>query len=267
MPCDRRLLIGAAGAALAGAAAARVKLSSKKKGFCGGGKSPGWQKKLTGLNAKWFYNWGAFAPEGSPAGIEFVPMQWGKWGCNADKMKRIKKAQSQTLLGFNEPDQKKQANMSVEKALELWPILMESGLRLGSPAGVHPDGEWMKAFMKEAKKRKYRVDFVTVHSYGGASPKHFMKKLKSVHKLYDLPIWVTEFAVADWNAGKNGRNKFSQTQILKFMEDALPAMEKCDYVERYAWFSAGQNNPALGTSGLFNEDGSLNKLGRFYASI
>ena len=38
------------------------------------------------------------------------------------------------LLGFNEPDLAEQANMTVEKALELWPRLEATGMRLGSPA-------------------------------------------------------------------------------------------------------------------------------------
>ena len=38
------------------------------------------------------------------------------------------------LLGFNEPDQPDQANMTVQQALDLWPHLMATGMRLGSPS-------------------------------------------------------------------------------------------------------------------------------------
>lgn len=263
---DRRGMVWGSILALSGCATARVELSSKKKGFCTvPRRDSGWDKNLRQLKAKWFYTWGSKAPEGIPPGIEFVPMQWGKWGCNAGKMAAIKSAGHKTLLGFNEPDQKGQANISVEKALELWPILMESGLRLGSPAGVHPDGEWMEAFMAGVKKRGYRVDFMTMHSYMGKNPRHFTSKVEKIHKLYKKPLWITEFAVADWSATKDKPNKYSPDDVLNFAESALPKLETLDFVERYSWFSG--RKPPIKPSCLFNEDGSLNRLGEFYASL
>lgn len=265
---NRRELMVAGSCALAGTASGRVKLSSKKKGCCVLVRSNGiWKTRLQKLKPKWYYRWAAKEPEGSPAFTEFVPMQWGKWGCSVEKLDAIKEAGHKTLLGFNEPDQKSQANMSVDKAIELWPRLMDTGLRLGSPSGVHADGEWMTAFMQEIKRKGYRVDFMTIHSYAGASSRYFMSMLEKIHKLYDRPIWVTEFAVADWNATAEKPNKFSPNKILGFMEDVLPAMEKQDYIERYAWFHTSSSNPKLGTSALFKDDGSLTKLGEFYASV
>jgi hypothetical protein len=254
--------------ATVGMALGRVKLSSKKKGFClVPKKDDKWVDKLNMLNAKWYYTWGAIEQDGSPATAVFVPMTWGKWGCNAELMAQIKAAGHKTLLGFNEPDQKKQANMSVEKAIELWPLLMGTGARLGSPAGVHPDGEWMQGFMAETKKRNYRVDFITMHSYMGSNPKHFLGKVEKIQKLYKKPIWITEFAVADWTANEEKRNKYSTKAVLEFMEDALPKLEKMDYVERYSWFSGDPSSHVLGTSALFDAEGKLTTLGELYASI
>ncbi|WP_372846697.1 glycoside hydrolase family protein [Pontiella sp.] len=264
---DRRSMVAGA-CATAGMALGRVKLSSKKKGFCLVPKNDGeWAAKLKKLNAKWYYTWGAKEPNGSPATAEFVPMMWGKWGCNAELMAQIRAAGHKTLLGFNEPDQKKQANISVEKAIELWPLLMGTGARLGSPAGVHPDGEWMIAFMDEAQRRNYRVDFITMHSYMGANARHFLSKVEKIHKRYKKPIWITEFAVADWTANEGQPNKHSANAVMKFMEDALPKLEKMDYVERYSWFSAAPSSHVLGTSALFAKDGTLTPLGEWYASI
>ena len=48
------------------------------------------------------------------------------------------------------------------------------------------------------------------------------------------------------------------------MEKALPALEKLDFVERYAWFPAKPDNRALGTSALFDAAGELTPLGEFY---
>jgi len=76
---------------------------------------------------------------------------------------------------------------------------MRTGLTLGSPAAVHADGDWMEAFMAGAEKKGYRVDFITIHWYGGADLEGFLGYLARVHALYHRPLWVTEFAPADWS--------------------------------------------------------------------
>lgn len=266
MRVDRRTILASGVCAMAGAAMGKTRLKSSQKGFCLVPRTdPEWAEKLRALNARWFYTWGTSISKGVPPEIEFVPMQWGKWGCTQKELQAVTAAGHQTLLGFNEPDRDNQANLTVEKAIELWPMLMETGMRLGSPAGVHADGEWMTAFMAEVQKRGYRVDFITVHSYMGNNPKHFLGKMAQIQKLYNRPIWITEFAVADWQASADRPNKYSPDHVYRFMEKVLPALEKIDYIERYAWFSG--KNPPLKPSYLFNEDGSLNKLGRLYASI
>ncbi len=266
---DRRTVMGSAACALAGMPLYAAGAAPGKKGFGIALKNePAWREKLKELGVHWFYTWGAGDMlEDIPPGIEFVPMQWGKWGCNPEAMQRLKASGSKTLLGFNEPDQKEQANLAVEQALELWPLLESTGLRLGSPAGVHPDGEWMTAFMQEAKSRGLRIDFITVHSYMGISSSHFLQRLEKIYRLYKKPLWLTEFAVADWQARQDRPNRHSPDAIHGFMEETLPKLEKLGYVERYAWFSAAPSSPVLGPSALFNEEGSLNRLGKLYASI
>lgn len=195
-------------------------------------------------------------------------MDWGYYG-NKDNahVQWLAKVKAQpgvtTLLTFNEPDGKDQANLPVDKALEAWPQEMGTGLKLGSPAGVHPDGAWMKAFMQGVEAKKYRVDFITIHWYGGANPNDFLGMLQRVHELYRRPLWVTEFCPADWS-GKRG---ISPQQVADFMRVVLPEMNKRDYVERYAWFSASPDDAALGASALFAKDGSLTELGKLYASL
>lgn len=243
---------------------------SMKKGLGLTIKSPGWNRKLADLRCKWFYSWGAAVPDGIPAGTSFAPMIWGYWG-NKESIAKdgasIKAAGIKELLGFNEPDQIKQANLSVEKVLDLWPLLMETGLRLGSPGCVHPDREWMKSFMEGAKKRHLRVDFVCVHSYGGPSADALVKRLTEIHKLYGKPIWITEFAVGDWEAKSPAQNRHSPATVLKFMEAVLPRLEKLDFVERYAWFPAGQEDAALCTSALFDKAGKITRLGECYRDL
>jgi hypothetical protein len=228
-----------------------------------------WREKLERSGARWFYSWGPRAPESIPAGIEFVPMIWGRTGVEMQsKIPELLKQQgSKELLGFNEPDNSEQAKLTVEQALDLWPGLMKIGLPLGSPGCVHSDKEWMQAFMKGVAEKNLRVDFITVHSYGGLSVDELMKQLSSVHEKFQRPLWLTEFAVGDWEAKTRADNRYHPEQIVSFMEQALPRLDQCAFVERYAWFPAKPDDCALGPCALFNEDGSLTRVGETYRSV
>jgi hypothetical protein len=242
--------------------------ASPKKGLGIGTKHDGWDKKLIDLRCKWFYSWITGTEKAIPEGIEFVPMVFGRWDIEGSAKKAgdfARKTGVPHILGFNEPDQKEQSNMSVEKALDAWPLLMETGLRLGSPACVHPDKDWMKEFMAGVEERKLRVDFICMHSYTGPNAESFVKRVESVHSMFGRPIWITEFAVGDWEAKSPKTNRHKPEKILKFMQELLPQLDKMDIVERYAWFPAGQDNKALGTSALFDKDGNLTPLGECYA--
>jgi len=90
--------------------------------------------------------------------------------------------------------------------------------------------------------------------------------VKEIHELYNLPIWITEFAVADWEATSVETNKHTPEQVLAFMKAVLPKLDQLEYVERYAWFSGQTDNKALAPSALFDADDNLTPLGEYYAS-
>ena len=233
-----------------------------------------WDKRVSALNVDWHYSWGSERPKNYPPGIEFVPMIWG-WNTNKmehnDKrlaaiMRQKRAGKTTHLLGFNEPCSKSQSNLTVKQAINAWPKLMKTDLRLGSPAPVHADGEWLQEFMKSADEKNYRVDFICVHWYGGTSAKSLVNRLEKIHKMYGKPIWLTEFCPADWEAKKRGKNKHSPEAVKKFMLEVLPMLDELDYVERYAWFTSREDNLALHTSVLLTDDGELTELGKVYAS-
>jgi len=241
-----------------------------KKGICLGGKDAGSVKdRIESLNVGWHYNWTPVWNGGKIKDVPFVPMIFGNksWSMNAFGDLKVAKSKgaSSPLLGFNEPDGKDQANLSVKEALEIWPLLEKTNRRLGSPVTVHADNEWMKSFMKDVKDKGYRVDFICVHWYGGNDPDKFIRRLNEIHKLYGKPIWVTEFAVADWSAKSRDDNKVKPKDVLRFMKEVLPKLDKLDFVERYAWFTAAPDHPKLGPSALFDQNGKLTELGEFYS--
>lgn len=211
-------------------------------------------------------------PDEVPDGIEFAPMTWGKLGKKSltlfAKLRRQRdESQITALMGFNEPDKENQSDTTVDEALTMWPRLMELGLPLGSPGCVHPDNQWMKDFMKGVEQRKLRVDFVCVHSYGGPNASGLMNRLDRIRKMYDRTIWITEFAVGDWNAKSASANKHRPQKMAAFMREVLPMLERAKFVERYAWYSAKPDNWALGTSALFDAQGELTELGEIYRAV
>lgn len=118
-------LAASAGTLLPGCATSTSPISSRlpaKRGI-GMGTKPGsqWREKLQLSGARWFYSWNRVPPENIPAGVKFIPMVWnGRPGNSyAELGKQLRAAGYTELLGFNEPDQKKQGNMTVEEALDL----------------------------------------------------------------------------------------------------------------------------------------------------
>jgi hypothetical protein len=102
------------------------------------------------------------------------------------------------LLTFNEPDDPTQSNMTVARALQLWPQLEETGLQLSSPAVTTQGQAWLAAFMAGARADAYRVNFIAAHWYGDCSnPENLVTYLNGMEATYGLPIWLTEFSCAN----------------------------------------------------------------------
>ena len=245
-----------------------------KKGACITTKNTGWNTKIKELNTSWHYSWGAELNILEPEGVEFVPMIWGAGSDTVavqQKLNGILALKNQKvakyLLGFNEPDHTDQSNMSVEAAIAYWPKLAALGVPLGSPAPANPSGAWMQSFMQEAGNRNFRIDFICVHWYGGTSVSSFLARLKEIHELYNRPIWITEFAPADWNAKSPETSKYTKAEILIFMQEVLPALDQLDYIQRYSWYSASETSGPLGNAALFDGSGQLTALGKFYAAF
>lgn len=230
-----------------------------------------WSYKVSDSKVHWHYSWGKNLSELMLDSVDFVPMIWGKNEIDEESVSYLKASKDagkiKYLLGFNEPDGENQANMTVEEAIDEWPLLEAVGVPLGSPATVNPTNNWMREFMALAKEKSLRVDFVTVHSYGGTNASAFIDKLKEVYELFGKPLWITEFGCGDWQARTPEENRYSPEAVLEFMQTVLPELEKLNFVHRYAWFPANINTPALTSSALWDADGNFTPLGTFYANF
>ncbi|WP_218009293.1 sigma-70 family RNA polymerase sigma factor [Herbidospora cretacea] len=223
---------------------------------------------LAKSGASWYYTW-ASHENGvrTPRNVEFVPMIWGADSVTPEQLTAARKA-GPYLLSFNEPDLAGQANMTVERALELWPQLEKAGKVLGSPGvafGGDTPGGWLDRFMKGAKQRGYRVDFVTLHWYGGdfraaAATQQLKTYLQRVYQRYKKPIWLTEYALIDFS---NGSEYASDAEQAAFLAASSKMLASLPYVQRYAWFGLPAKE-AEPNSGLFTEDGTATRAGRAF---
>jgi RNA polymerase sigma factor (sigma-70 family) len=229
----------------------------------------GVQQALADSGASWYYNWAA-APNGisAPANASYVPMIWGAASVTAATLAQVS-GEGHVLLGFNEPDLGSQSNMTVAQALDLWPKLMATGMTLGSPAvasGAATPGGWLDQFMAGAKQRGYRVNFITVHWYGGdfaAGPavQQLESYLQAIYARYHLPIWLTEFALTSYSGGT--ATFPTEAQQAAFLTAATQMLDGLSYVQRYAWFALPTSSGS-GTTGLFNPGPSVTQVGQAF---
>jgi hypothetical protein len=186
------------------AAGCSVSVSSKKG--VGTWYFPNVNTALAEANVSWYYTWQPKATQSRPPrAVEFVPMIWSETFVKPKELQLAKESGS-ILLGFNEPDRADQANITVEDALNLWPQLMATGVRLGSPAPAeNPSlpGSWLDRFINGARARGYRADLLAVHWYGEEfDPDEAVEALKNfleaVYQKFQLTIWLTEHSLIRW---------------------------------------------------------------------
>ncbi|MFE3164221.1 sigma-70 family RNA polymerase sigma factor [Streptomyces sp. NPDC059224] len=241
--------------------------SSARKGV-GVWSFDGVSQALAASGASWYYTWNT-QHQGvtTPGSASFVPMIWGAASVTDASLAQARAA-GPYLLGFNEPDMAQQSNMPVDQALELWPRLMAAGKVLGSPAvayGGDTAGGWLDRFMTGARAKGYRVDFITLHWYGGdfrtpQAVQQLTSYLASVYERYHKPIWLTEYALIDFSQG----TRFpSAQQQADFVTASAKALDALPYVQRYAWFGLGAD-PSKPSSGLFTDGTTATAAGRAF---
>ncbi|MEU3548685.1 sigma-70 family RNA polymerase sigma factor [Streptomyces longwoodensis] len=228
----------------------------------------GVNQALAASGASWYYTWNT-QHQGvtSAKSASFVPMIWGAASVTDAALAQARAA-GPYLLGFNEPDFAQQSNMSVDQALQLWPKLMAAGKILGSPAvatGAATPGGWLDRFMAGAADKGYRVDFITLHWYGGdfrtpQAVEQLKSYLASVYARYHKPIWLTEYALIDFSQG----TRFpSAAQQAAFVTASTKMLDSLPYVHRYAWFGLGAD-PSKPSSGLFTDGTTATAAGRAF---
>ncbi len=208
------------------------------------------------LDLSWHYNWGWWPasrdagggerPAGSricdpPIAREFVPMVWGCWGnCTYWAWPTIRDDWASVgvthLLGFNEPDNTGQSNLSPAQAAAYWPQLdalaasFDPPLTLVGPGMTHWDetggSEWLDHFLGNlSADLRGRIAFLAQHDYSGDAV-GIVARAEAAFAKYGRRVWLTEYAV-----GKTANRPANDA----FMNASLPLLLASDAVARFAW--------------------------------
>ncbi len=217
---------------------------TSKKGIAG---DPG----IGWLNVNWWYNWNINSSSSRDLEYEAI-RQKQYWPSLAQNWKSLG---INTVLGYNEPDNPSQANMSVATAISAWGDLLGTGLRVGSPATT--DGgpnSWLIPFVSQADAAGLRVDFVCTHYYQSHNPadpsgcaSQMYNFLLNIWNNTHRAIWVTE-----WNNGANWTDSqwpaptYAQQQAC--VQAMVNMLEATPFVERYALYNWVEDTRSLVTS-------------------
>ncbi|ETI23029.1 hypothetical protein G647_04825 [Cladophialophora carrionii CBS 160.54] len=260
---------------------------SGKRGLGWPWDQPSSHFKLYGPHAaagriSWLFNWECWIPDAVPAGVEWVPCV--RTASNAREqldpfltdIVQNRGIKTSALLGFNEPEIPDQANLGVEEAVRLWrdvvvPVKRKLGLRLGSPgmsSDVGRSKPWLDAFLAQLQGDD-EIDFLVVHWYGP----HFRDMrafLEDMHGTYRLPVWVNEFACSTM-----GNGEATAEGVEAFMREAIPWLDGCAWIERYAYFGNKDVGAWVGRGNNFTEEGGpvetdgkrLTRVGQLYCEL
>jgi hypothetical protein len=225
----------------------------------------------TALGVSWYYNWeqAEREPCSDGRGGTFVPMIWGhpqneqNTSAIASSISSFVAGGYEYVLGFNEPDNSTQSNISVSTALSLWSSFDNPSIKVGSPATqANTTGQaWFSDFVTQLDANpSLRADFLAAHWYGwntGSCDANASQLEGYVRWLEGLPggrpIWLTEWGCLNQSAP-------DVDTVVRFFNAALAVFDRHPRVVRYAWYPWSTNN------GLVNGDGSLTPLGAAYAA-
>lgn len=218
-----------------------------------------------GTNVAGIYTWSPWKPDNCK--IPFFPMLWsGKQ--KSDFTSQVINAKTTTpelVLGFNEPNQGDQSNMSAADGAALWQQMIlplkAKGAKLVSPATTSaPSGKTWVQDMNKACGGDCGFDYIALHWYG-TSITEFKAYVDDWYKTFGKPLIISEYACQNFSGGaqctKDETNTFHYTMGAWFDQHPGVAM--------YAPFGymADMNNVNYDNQ-LMASDGGPNDLGSWY---
>lgn len=193
------------------------------------------------FGTSWSYNWGRGDFDDLSYDQFYVPMQFREGWPNFSTLHQKysdwnDELKPSYLLGFNEPDREDQADMTVAKAVDLWPRLQVLDVPLVSPGNAHgATGQaWLEDFSDQTDALGYRTDYAATHWYSSPSVNSVLNYVDSTQtKSNGRDVWLTEFAVVDWS---NGSGNWSEETNYNFILEFMYRAESKANLDKYALF-------------------------------
>lgn len=189
------------------------------------------------LGTSWSYN---YSVQGQACDKSFTPMIWG------ESFVEYPVADSEWLLGFNEPEMANQANLTPEQAATLWRRIetLHPDKKLVSPAtltGLHTT-DWLQRFY-QSYLNQYgeppRLDALAIHWYGWDAQNAIdsMNAIIEQARAWNISqVWLTEFAFLA-SSDTDLCWGHSQSQESAEAQRFLNWLDNEPMITRYAWFA------------------------------
>lgn len=210
--------------------------------------------------ASWAYNWDDVAEGTLPTGVEYCPMLWGSkmYDSWASSVTTALDSGSTCLLGFNEPDNAAQSDMSPSDAATDYQKYMTpyaSQATIVSPAITNGVGDdvglsWMESWLT-ACAGACNPSAMAIHYYSSAGAADFYDFVNNATSLASdngiTSVWITEF-----------QNTGSTSDQVAFLEEVIPWLDNNTMVGRYAYFWTAD--------GYLLTDSTLSTVGQAYTA-
>lgn len=214
----------------------------------------------TFINAAWGYNWWIDAPV-FPNGAEGVPMM-----STADAVEKPINGSSDWLMGFNEPNESSQSNITPSQSVPLWHRIEERfpDKELLAPAPSQTDPAWIVDFRNDyIQTYGYppRLDGLAAHCYVASALdcEALIQWYIDRANEWGVPeVWLTEFAYMPCTTSP--RSPLTESNSL------IDWMERNPKVTRYAWYTNRQPpaDPCWSTALFDWYTGSITVYGTMY---
>lgn len=262
-----------------------VDVTSQKKGI----GVPSWEQgywknisktQLERINSQWFYDWGVTSRffDYNP---EYVPMIWNdrlEWYGGESNLAALAAAHpGRYWLIWNEPDLEEQANISPERAAELYRPLADLILGADPTAKLIVGGAsqvgwpaWPEQFLAAYQNLYGEAPTLAgwhthYYPFANADSDPAMLAERTRNYLMDARAWVDSHGGGElWLTEFNVHTTDDMAQA--YMSRIVPWLEDYSGVDRYAWFAVDTTYIEWYAGSLMDRAFNLTQLGNLYAS-
>lgn len=235
-----------------------------------------------------------------PEPTRFAPMNW----CTSAIPTPVPSYVSQAyFMGFNEPNNDSQCNISPAAAAKAWSEVMRlhPNSQLVSPATAGNGIAWFEAFFGNCTSlygsNGCNIAYLAAHDYS-CEPSHTMAYLQQLHDHFGYKVRggtphpstvrppkesqltapcvfaatcdgapsTHQIWLTEFSCGDNHQHR-PTSDHERYMRAVVPLLDGADFVYRYAWMSARDPSGRRGLVETVNGTAQLTQLGQIYNTL